>query len=1573
MTTTRPLFLFLLLISIKIFAAAGCDVTILESTNRYIIAQARFDSISFVRQQQDGEWFTHIKLAGAGETTEPGAPQLPLATIRLGIPETARPQLTVLSQQMDVKNIGAIQIIETLGSEQVNFSQSSYYPNETAEIALDAVIRDQRILYIHLFPVRYQQKTQSAQILKTLQFKIDFGEKTQPSFSATTWASDSLFKTMLDNFDDSKKWRRSANPSLAKANKPALPMAKLFIKNTGVYKVTGYELLQNGVDIRNIDPRTLALTNKGEPVPIIVEGKSDGELNVDDRIIFLGQHNSGDKTFLSPFSDTNVYQLSWGGQGLAYTELLASPNGTETDTLDTAPHSIHFEKDLRYERLVGHDNGDDDHWLWEKLMNDERINFPITLPGLMENSSLQLTAKFHGLSESNDVEMNHHVLAYMDDQQIGEAYGSQKKPFSLYSNQFAVSGRNINRMVHFDLPLDNANVFADFVFLNWFNVDYERSLSAGDDQLEFTLEPHNNRIWRLSGFSSDQVYLLTDTGYRLMQPKVKSRADGFELLCTFPSRHTAKLYVVGAGALRSVTKIEMDQPSDLANPGNSADYVVITHEKFESSAERLATYRAAQGLKTMVVDIQDVYDEFSASNFDPRAIKKFIAYTFTNWQKPTPLYFLLLGDTTYLMDKDVAADATLQSYVPSYMVNTKSFGMTSSDNYFACVSGNDALPDVYIGRLPANSVDDADAMIDKIISYETTGTADEWRRHVTLASGNGEFFDMSAQNLVDNYLPKWLVTSRLSTEYQSPFFNTTEDFINWINSGQNIINFLVHGSGEQIADAKLFEKDDILRLTNDDRYAFAVTMSCYIGHFDHPEKNSLGEELFTAPGKGIMGMFGSAGKSYLYSDYYFNAAVFDGIYNKGWRTLGEITTNAKYELIAQTKGFWEPVHNFLLIGDPAARLNVPESKLNFALAKKVLAEGDVLSVKGTTPSTNGTLYLEATGPMDSVLAEKNVPIQNGSVNVDVMTLTSQVRQKWGDFGGIGQVRAFYSDGITSSVGLMDFAVVQPLVPYFGIVPEKPTGFEPVTFQCKIDASAAAEVGGIASVTVDWSLDQSTWTNISLSKSDELWVSDQTVAQEEGSTIYYKLNIRTNSGTVSETEVKSYQVLYKPDLYVDTDVRYWKDFLKVTIKNRGESDAHSVVLRIMDKTSGVTLIDDFSAPIVRGREDTTVVIPVADLAAGVHELDVMVDPENKIPEEEEENNSIQTSLFVVTPDLGSGGVFNFENSNCRLTVPPKSVSQTASIQLVKISNEQFEKKAEGSSLVLLDADDNNSLFQITLADSLIALDQVNVILNIDPGDSLSAAFLSSNSVRIYAWMEETASWRGIESVYEENAIKATLSGIATTFALMGSADVQAPTITISAQGQNFADGDIVPPNPLFTIALEDESGLDMSPTHLQMWLDDIVLNELDYVVSSDPNQNGLAQISLSTEFMSGEHVLKIHATDVNANAQSKEVTFRIAEQFGLDFIANHPNPFVDETTFAFSITDIASHVDLNIYTVSGRLIRSFEFTDITGYNEVDWDGADSDGNEIANGVYYLKFSAWHGDEKIERIERLAKLR
>ena len=49
----------------------------------------------------------------------------------------------------------------------------------------------------------------------------------------------------------------------------------------------------------------------------------------------------------------------------------------------------------------------------------------------------------------------------------------------------------------------------------------------------------------------------------------------------------------------------------------------------------------------MVVDIDDIYNEFSDGLFNPFAIQKFLRYAYNNWQQPTPTYVLLVGDAHY--------------------------------------------------------------------------------------------------------------------------------------------------------------------------------------------------------------------------------------------------------------------------------------------------------------------------------------------------------------------------------------------------------------------------------------------------------------------------------------------------------------------------------------------------------------------------------------------------------------------------------------------------------------------------------------------------------------------------------------------------------------------------------------------------------------------------------------------------------------------------------------------------------------------------------------------------------------
>ena len=78
-------------------------------------------------------------------------------------------------------------------------------------------------------------------------------------------------------------------------------------------------------------------------------------------------------------------------------------------------------------------------------------------------------------------------------------------------------------------------------------------------------------------------------------------------------------------------------------------------------------------------------------------------------------------------------------------------------------------------------------------------------------------------------------------------------------------------------------------------------------------------------------------------------------------------------------------------------------------------------------------------------------------------------------------------------------------------------------------------------------------------------------------------------------------------------------------------------------------------------------------------------------------------------------------------------------------------------------------------------------------------------------------------------------------------------------------------------------------------------------------------------------------------------------------------------------------EIRIYTISGRLIRSIR-EDInlnpvnvphgacrTGYNELIWDGTDTDGNQVANGVYFAMLRAKYQGKVKEKILKVARLR
>jgi len=86
---------------------------------------------------------------------------------------------------------------------------------------------------------------------------------------------------------------------------------------------------------------------------------------------------------------------------------------------------------------------------------------------------------------------------------------------------------------------------------------------------------------------------------------------------------------------------------------------------------------------------------------------------------------------------------------------------------------------------------------------------------------------------------------------------------------------------------------------------------------------------------------------------------------------------------------------------------------------------------------------------------------------------------------------------------------------------------------------------------------------------------------------------------------------------------------------------------------------------------------------------------------------------------------------------------------------------------------------------------------------------------------------------------------------------------------------------------------------------------------------------------------------------------------LSLFPNQPNPLSSETKIAFRLPE-PGHVDLKVFSVNGRLVRTLASGDHTsGLHSVVWDGRDDEGREVSAGVY-LYLLAGPGIEESRRM-------
>jgi len=909
----------------------------------------------------DGQTCHRLTVPGYAQSDLAGWPSLPVRGAMVGIPAQAAPTLTVLETEASALPPGApicpvpTPIVESDPAGRVRYggersvrdpravATNALYPAAVAEIASTGFIRSQRVAQLRFYPFRTNPVTGQVEHIRRIRVRLSWTATGRSQESAIDEGPfEALLRAVLINYDAARPWRAAPSPASPRERQAASPTPayRLLVNQDGLYQVSYADLQAAGVPVDSLDPRTFHLSNQGQEAAILVNGEADGSFDPGDYILFYGQGLDTRHT------DRNVYWLTWGGtNGRRMAAVDGAPGGTATVPASfQTPH--HAEENHVY--TSGYPSGpDEDHWYWwyvRAASAPASGNFTTTLQHV---AAAPPTATVRGLLRGYSAIPQHHSLIYLNGHLIDDATWAPRAEYAFtitVPTSYLLEGQNV---ISVSLPRDGGITY-DFVYVNWFEMDYGKTYTAGDDRLFFDGDAAGRWEYQVDGFATSEIETFdiseplspTLIANTIVEPIGAAYRLRFEQTIA-GERH----YLAQSLARRlSPLSIAADSPSDLRSTANRADEIIIAPAAFITAALSLAGYRTAQGLPTVAVDVQDIYDEFNGGILDPEAIRGFLAYAYANWTRPAPTYVLLMGDGHYDFRDYTGYGEPV--YMPPYLANVDPYmGETAADNRYVCVSGDDILPDMHIGRLPVRSSAEAAALVAKIIAYEQNPPPGNWNQQALFVADNaddaGDFAALS-DIIINNYFPSPYIPERVyyGVTHLTPAAARAA-IQGAINDGRLIVNYVGHASVQLWAQEQLLRLSDVPALTNTGRLPLMTPMTCVEGYFIYPspagaDGSSLAETIVRPAQTGAIASWSPTGMGLTIGHDYLNRGLYQAIFFDDVIRVGAATTQGKLYLYANTGDYRDLLDTYVLLGDPALRLN--------------LLPADVRITKTATPS-----------------------------------------------------------------------------------------------------------------------------------------------------------------------------------------------------------------------------------------------------------------------------------------------------------------------------------------------------------------------------------------------------------------------------------------------------------------------------------------------------------------------------------------------------------------------------------------------------------------------------------------------
>ncbi len=593
------------------------------------------------------------------------------------------------------------------------------------------------------------------------------------------------------------------------------------VSSSGIRRVYLNDLVAAGYNFDGVDPNLLAVTYYGQPIPVRVMSPAGAFVNGVDGPAYLEYVGQAANT---QYTGTSVYVLELNAAkavriGLNQSRLSKKPTFESSYMATTT-----VDRNNRYNMAspTGDPSSEVRMDSWAKRSYSFEI--PVTaVAGGKSTFRLGIWGEVDFPSIPND----HDVTIALNGTTLDRAVFGGFTAYS-YSGEVSnvVEGSNT---VTLSFPERTAGAW-DFIHVDTYSITYPRKFVAENGYLKFASAGSAFQVDGLPGPNVVVYYQQNGNLVRVTNVQTQANSNG-TFVAIFPGVGSLATYhVINENSVQTPGLEPMLAQTDITFAGQTVEYVVIAHPSFLANAD-LGQLVSQHGAK--LVDVNQVYLLKSGANFDPNAIKQYIAdLAAKNGLK----YVLLVGGDTYNY-RQFTSDGSV-SFIPSLYAATDSLvKFAPADPLYGDVNG-DNVQDIALGRIPPRTNGELSSAIRKILKY-----MDGAYSGAVLAADNGFAAD---SELFASYLRAgWNVTRAYVSD--AGVTAARQTLIDGINQGAAVTSYFGHSDATQWTFGGLFTAANTKLLTNSESPTVVTQWGCWNNYYVAPQFNTLAHK-FLFPG-----------------------------------------------------------------------------------------------------------------------------------------------------------------------------------------------------------------------------------------------------------------------------------------------------------------------------------------------------------------------------------------------------------------------------------------------------------------------------------------------------------------------------------------------------------------------------------------------------------------------------------------------------------------------------------------------------------------------------------------------------